>query len=79
VQLAPAVNVALQVFNSKNEVGLVPPNVIESSSKTAVPEFVSVSAWMAEEDPTFVVAKVSPVALNFSTGTAVPVPVSVTC
>jgi len=78
VQVAPAVSVAPQVLRARNDVGLVPPNVMESSSTTAVPEFVSVTICIAELLPTFTVPNASVVALSFSTGTAVPDPVKVT-
>jgi hypothetical protein len=78
VQVAPAVRVAPHVLRARNDVGLVPPSVMESNSTTAVLEFVSVTVFIAELLPTFTVPNASVVALNFSTGTAIPVPVSVT-
>ncbi len=78
MQVAPAVNVAPQVFSARNDVALVPPSVMESSSTVAVPEFVSVTVCTAELLPTFSVPNARVVVLSFSAGTAVPVPVSVT-
>jgi len=66
------------VLSSRNDVGLIPPSVMESNSTTAVPELVSVNVFNAAVDPAFSVPNAKVVALSFNTGTAVPVPVNVT-
>jgi len=65
-------------LSASKSVGLVPVRVIEVSVKVALPELVRVIAWAAEVVPCVVAGKAMLVALSFTEGAAVPVPVNVT-
>jgi preprotein translocase subunit SecB len=83
VQLALTATLAPQVSVSENELELAPvieiPNPAPLRLNAPVPVFLSVTAWVAADEPTAVLAKVRVAGVKLTAGTGVvPVPVRAT-
>lgn len=79
VQLAPAVSEAPQLFNSRNEVGLVPAIVIELSVTVVVPVFFTTTGRATLVDPATVFGNTRVAGVNVMADVrAAPVPVRAT-
>lgn len=78
VQVALTASALPQLLVCENDVGLVPVSVIVEIVSDALPVFLSVKVWTADEAPTVVEAKVRLVGVRLTAGTPTPVPVRVT-
>ena len=77
MQLAPLASELAHSSASRNEVGLVPPNVTPVIVSGEVPVFFNVTACAALVVPTAVDANVSDAGVIVTVGFAMPVPVRV--